>query len=113
MFQVTPTTPMPLLPTAPIVPAVCVPWPLSSIGSPECVTDVDTMDVVDVAIVVVVDAVAGNLAGVRPDVRRQIGMVVIDAGVDVGDDLILLLPIVNDAPDTLRLNPLQAPQRVS
>ena len=32
-FQLTPTTPTPLLPTAPMVPATCVPWPLSSIGS--------------------------------------------------------------------------------
>ena len=27
-FQLTPATPMPLLPRAPIVPATCVPWPL-------------------------------------------------------------------------------------
>ena len=26
-FQATPDTPMPLLPTAPMVPATCVPWP--------------------------------------------------------------------------------------
>ncbi len=32
-LQLTPTTPMPLLPTAPTMPAVNVPWPLSSIGS--------------------------------------------------------------------------------
>ena len=32
-FQLTPTTPEPLLPTAPIVPATCVPCPWSSIGS--------------------------------------------------------------------------------
>src|SRR4051794_15709790 len=31
--QFTPATPMPLLPTAPIIPAVSVPWPLSSMGS--------------------------------------------------------------------------------
>ena len=30
--QLMPATPMPLLPTAPIVPETCVPWPLSSIG---------------------------------------------------------------------------------
>ena len=29
----TPLTPSPLLPTAAMVPAVCVPWPLSSNGS--------------------------------------------------------------------------------
>ena len=32
-FQLTPTTPTPLLPTAPMMPATCVPWALSSIGS--------------------------------------------------------------------------------
>ena len=37
--------------------------------------------VVDPAVPVVVDAVTGNLTGVRPDVRRQIGVVVGDAGV--------------------------------
>src|SRR5262249_23351371 len=31
--QLTPATPLPLFPTAPIVPATCVPWPLSSYGS--------------------------------------------------------------------------------
>src|SRR3989304_6210607 len=31
--QDTPTTPTPLFPTAPNVPDVCVPWPLSSMGS--------------------------------------------------------------------------------
>src|SRR5436309_13690058 len=33
--QFTPTTPRPLLPTAPIVPETCVPWPLSSAGLQE------------------------------------------------------------------------------
>jgi hypothetical protein len=32
-FQATPATPTPLFPTAPIVPATCVPWPWSSNGS--------------------------------------------------------------------------------
>ena len=31
-FQLTPVTPIPLLPTAPISPAVNVPWPFPSIG---------------------------------------------------------------------------------
>ena len=31
-FQFTPTTPTPLLPTAPIVPETCVPWLWSSNG---------------------------------------------------------------------------------
>src|SRR5258708_24219161 len=37
VVQFTPTTPRPLLPTAPIVPDVCVPWPWpgSSTGSHE------------------------------------------------------------------------------
>ena len=30
--QLTPTTPIPLLPTAPRMPVVSVPWPLSSMG---------------------------------------------------------------------------------
>ena len=34
VVHATPATPMPLFPTAPIVPATWVPWPLSSIGSP-------------------------------------------------------------------------------
>src|SRR5436190_24355918 len=33
VVQFTPTTPRVLLPTAPIVPATCVPWPWSSKGS--------------------------------------------------------------------------------
>ena len=36
--QLTPATPWPLLPTAPIVPETCVPWLLSSIGSPSLST---------------------------------------------------------------------------
>ena len=32
--QTTPETPSPLFPTAAMMPAVCVPWPLSSRGSP-------------------------------------------------------------------------------
>ena len=31
-WEFTPETPAPLLPTAPMVPAACVPWSLSSIG---------------------------------------------------------------------------------
>src|SRR6476619_6177949 len=33
VVQFTPTTPVALLPTAPIVPDTCVPWMLSSLGS--------------------------------------------------------------------------------
>ena len=31
-FQLTPVMPAPLFPSAPIVPATCVPWPLKSSG---------------------------------------------------------------------------------
>ena len=44
------------------------------------------MDVVDVAVAVVVDAVARDLAEVRPDVRREVGVVEPRAGVDDRDD---------------------------
>ena len=47
--------------------------------------EVDAVDVVDVAVVVVVDAVAGDLAEVRPDVRREVGVVEPRAGVDDRD----------------------------
>src|ERR1051325_851499 len=33
VVQLTPVTPRPLLPAAPMVPDVCEPWPLSSYGS--------------------------------------------------------------------------------
>ena len=48
--------------------------------------EVDAVDVVDVAVAVVVGAVAGQLAEVGPDVRRQVGMVELGAGVDDRDD---------------------------
>src|SRR5207249_4602230 len=50
------------------------------------VVAVVAVHVVHEAVVVVVDAVAGDLAGVGPDVVAQVGVVVIDAGVDDGDD---------------------------
>ena len=50
------------------------------------VGEVPTVDIVDIAVAVVVDAVTRRLAGVAPDVRREIGVVVVDAGVDHGDD---------------------------
>ena len=50
------------------------------------VDEVVAVDVVDEAVAVVVDAVAGDLAGVGPDVGGQVGVGVIDAGVDDGDD---------------------------
>src|SRR5262249_15114969 len=46
------------------------------------VDEVVAVNVIDVAVAVVVDAVAGDLAGVGPDVGRQVGMVIVHAGVD-------------------------------
>ena len=50
------------------------------------VDEVVAVDVVDVAVAVVVDAVAGDLARVGPDVGGQVGVGVVDAGVDHGHD---------------------------
>lgn len=44
------------------------------------------MDVIDDAIAVVVDAVAWHLVGIDPHVGGEVGMVVVDAGVDHADD---------------------------
>src|SRR5262249_24208377 len=49
------------------------------------VHEVVAVDVIDVAVVVVVDAVAGDFAGVGPDVGGQVGVVVVDAALDDGD----------------------------
>ena len=48
--------------------------------------EVVAVDVVDVAVAVVVDPVAGDLAGVLPGDRIEVGAVEAVAGVDVGDD---------------------------
>ena len=48
------------------------------------VDEVPSVEVVDVAVAVVVDAVAGNLAGVGPDVGLEVGMVEVDARVNDG-----------------------------
>jgi hypothetical protein len=58
----------------------------SSIGIAVVVEEVVAVDVVDEAVVVVINAVAGDLAGVDPDVGGEVGMGVIDAGVDDGHD---------------------------
>ena len=50
------------------------------------VDEVIAVDVVDVTVHVVVDAVARDLTGVDPHVRSQVGMRVIHAGVDDGHD---------------------------
>ena len=47
---------------------------------------VDSVDVVHITVVVVIDVVAGNLTGVRPDICREVGMVVVDTGIDCGHD---------------------------
>ena len=47
--------------------------------------EVDAVDVVDVAVAVVVDAVARDLAEVGPDVRRQVGVIELDPAVDDRD----------------------------
>ncbi len=49
------------------------------------VVGIHTVDVVDVAVGVVVDAVAGDLAGIRPGIGREVGVRVVDTGVDHGD----------------------------
>ena len=48
--------------------------------------EVPAIDVVDEAVCIVVDAVARRLAWVAPDVRGEVRMVVVDTGVDHGDD---------------------------
>ena len=48
--------------------------------------EVVAVHIVDVSVLVVVDAIAGNLTRVHPHVRLEVRMVVIDAGVDDGDD---------------------------
>lgn len=47
--------------------------------------EVPPVHVVDEAVRVVVGAVPGNLAGIRPEIPRQIGMRERDAGIDDGD----------------------------
>ena len=50
------------------------------------VHEVVAVVVVDVAVEIVVDPVARNLAGVGPHVRRQVGVRVVHAGIDDADD---------------------------
>ena len=50
------------------------------------VEHVRAVDVVDEAVAVVVAAVAGDLAGVRPDVRGEVRVVELDAGVEDGHE---------------------------
>src|SRR5437867_1222192 len=50
------------------------------------VEGVDSMEIVNVTVVVVINIVAWDFTGIRPDVRREIGMGVIDATVERGHD---------------------------
>ena len=49
------------------------------------VDEIPATDVVDPPVAVVIDAVSGDLAGIAPDVRRQVRMVVRDSAVDDGN----------------------------
>ena len=83
----TPTTPRRLAAAA-TIPATCVPcpWPSDRFCAALRRGQVDAVDVVDVAVAVVVGAVAGHLLEVGPDVRREVGVVELGAGVDDRDD---------------------------
>ena len=52
------------------------------VGVGVVVAEVPAVDVVDVAVAVVVDAVARDLSRIRPQVGGDVGMEAIDAGVD-------------------------------
>ena len=80
-----PAPPSPLPATAATMPATWVPCPRSSPTFPS-VLHVGAVDVVDVAVAVVVDAVGRDLAGVRPEVRREVGVVELGAAVEHRDE---------------------------
>ena len=44
------------------------------------------MDVVDIAVVVVISAVASDFAWIGPDIVTKLGVVVVNTGVDYGDN---------------------------
>ena len=79
-------TPIPLLPAAAIVPETCDAVAVVVADVVRAGDEVPAVDVVDVAVAVVVDAVARDLAGVGPDAAGQVGVVQVDAGVEHGDD---------------------------
>ena len=88
----TPVTPELLLPTAPIVPATCVPWPIS-LGRSDRIhrlavvgAKIVAEDIVHKSIAVVIDPVIGDLSRILPHVGSQIRMIVGDAGVDHPND---------------------------
>ena len=80
--QLTPATPWPLLPTAPIVPDNVRSVAVVVHRIAVVVDEIVAVNVVDEAVAVVVFAVAGDFVGVRPDVRRKVAMGVVDAGVE-------------------------------
>mmetsp|Transcript_52056 Transcript_52056/g.110684 ORF Transcript_52056/g.110684 Transcript_52056/m.110684 type:complete len:210 (-) Transcript_52056:304-933(-) len=51
--------------------------------------DIPAVDIVHISVVVVIDAVSWNLAGVHPHVLRKVGMRDLDAGVDDSHDDLL------------------------
>ena len=83
--QHSPEMPVALLPWAAMIPETWVPWPLSSAPESLALDQVHAVVVVDVAVVVVVLVVSGSLLRVAPDVPREVGMVVLRAGVEHGD----------------------------
>jgi hypothetical protein len=77
--------------------------------------DVRAVDVVDVAVAVVVDAVAGRLARVAPEALHELGVVELDAAVEDGDEdalAVRLRPGRGRAGGLLGQAPLLAEQRV-
>ena len=81
----TPTTPIPLLPVARDRAGDVRPVPELVVRQVVAVDEVPAMHVVDVAVVVVVDAVARDLARVGPDVAGEVGVGQLHPGVDDGD----------------------------
>ena len=86
----TPTTPSPSSEAA-IVPATCVPCQSSAgvVDGVVVVAEVPAVDVVDVAVVVVIDrrwSPGAGLARVRPGAVGEVGMAEVDAVVDDRDD---------------------------
>ena len=81
-FQLTPTTPMPLLPTAPMVPATWVPWAVVVHRIGVAVDGRDAVAVVDEAVAVVVDAVAVAVRLVAQHVGGEVLVGVVDPAVD-------------------------------
>ena len=80
-LQHSPVTPFLLLPFAPMIPAMWVPWPCIVIPGALAVDHIPAPAVVDDAVVVVVLAV-GRVLGVLPQIALEIGMVALHAGVE-------------------------------